>query len=546
MKRALFPLAAAVLLAMPVSAHAAGPAAATISACKGDRMTVAGKVSVTGKARSRVRGAALQIRFQAMPLFGLPKASDWRDLGKKTAGSGDQEFTGLFADNWAGVLSWRFMKGRKKVLGGDERSQPVKVGSAKGKANCTLAEGAKPLDITAPTLFILPAPDAAAWHRAPTLVQLLAKDDFSGVKGVRYSLDGGPITELRNGSTFDLATEGAHTIQWAATDVAGNTATRSDVVQVDAAPPSKPVLSRPFSVTASTTPTFQWSASTDSGSGLGGYVLAIRRGDGSLVSVQTLAPGTTSVAASTALTDGATYTATVTAFDKATPAWTTDSDPLTFKVDTTPEVTSTDPAEGAVLAFARKSGNLTVTLDRPADPASVTAATVSLQRDSASGSSSPVDPPSCSNPCTTITIHPTSALPEGRYTLVVSGVKSQEGATIAAKGVKFAVPASESASPPSTSQPCVLAATVSTPVTTNAANETVLASFSYTLSGGTGKVSVNESSELTSVTLSPGSGNQTLSFSLPTKAPHPLQVQYCIQSGSGTLALQNLWVSRAP
>jgi hypothetical protein len=540
---------AATALLVPAAAQAADTAAATISSCKSDRLTVAGKVAATGKLARKVRGANLQLRFRAMPLFGLPQSGEWRDLGRKTNGSGEQEFTGLGAESWVGVLSWRFKKGSKTVLSGDERSQPVKVGATKGKANCTISEGAKPVDSTPPTLYILPADDA--WHRASTSVQLLAQDDFSGVQSVSYSLDGGPSTPIRNGSTFDIAGEGQHNVQWTATDVAGNAATRTAVVKVDAAPPTKPALSRPSSVTASTTPQFQWSASTDSGSGLKGYFLSIRRSDGSLAALQPYDAATTSAQSPVALNNGETYTAAITAVDNTDNAFSIDSDPLTFKVDTSPEVTATDPADGAVLTGSRKSGNLTASFDRPADPATVTATTVSLQRDSAGGSSIPADPPACSSPCTTVTIHPTSALPEGRYVLSVNGVKSEEGAAIAPKAIKFAVPAYETDQLGPTSNLCsVVPASQPVNVSTNNANETVLMSFSYTLASGTGTVSVKDGATLlatTGATLNPPSGSPPpLSFSLATKATHALTINYCTSSASGNLALQNVWVSRAP
>jgi hypothetical protein len=547
--RAALAAGCALALAAPAAADAAGPAAATIKSCKADSLVVAGKVAVTGKAARKVRGANLQIRFHAMPLFGLPRATAWREIGRKTKASGEQEFTALAADSWAGVLSWRFKKGRKTVLAGDERSQPVKVGSTKGRANCTLSEGAKPADTTPPSQYILPADEI--WHRGPVPVQLLAQDEFSGVQSVRYSLDGGAITDIRNGTTFDIGTQGAHAVQWAATDVAGNTASRTDTVRVDTAPPSKPALSRPFSVTSSTTPTFQWSASADTGSGMKGYFLAIRRGDGSLAAFQPLDAAATSAVSPTALNNGETYTAVVTAVDNTDTPFSADSDPLTFKVDTSPEVTATDPGDGAVLNGSRKSGNLTVTLDRPADPGTVSATTVSLQRDSAAGGSIPVDPPSCSSPCTTITIHPTSALPEGRYTLTVNGVKSEEGAAIAPKAIRFAVPDSNdefSQIGPTSTSCSVLPPSQSFGISTTAGNETVLVSFGYTLTGGVGRVQIKDGSTvLTGATFSPPSGSQQLSFSLATAGNHPaLSIEYCILSGSGNLTLQNVWASRAP
>jgi hypothetical protein len=433
------------------------------------------------------------------------------------------------------------------VLSGDERSQPGKVGGKKGAANCTLAEGAKRPDTTPPALYIVP--DDGAWHRGPAPVQLLAQDDYTGVQSVRYALDGGPVTEIRNGTTFTIPNEGVHTVQMSATDVAGNTASTSASVKVDSAPPTKPALLRPYGATSSTTPVFRWSPSTDSGSQLKGYYLAIRRGDGSVVAAKAFDASTTTAPSPAALNEGETYTATVTAVDNTSNAWTTDSDPVTFRVDSTPKVTATDPADGAVLAFGRESGNLTISLDRPADPATVSATTVALVRNSNGGPSIPVNAPSCASPCATITIHPTSALPEGRYNLTVAGVKSEEGPPFAAKTVKFAVPDpnNEFQNVTTTNATCthLLADHKNTPVTTNGANETVLASFSYSMTGGTGTVTfVDGTTVLGSSPLPAGSGSRTLSTSFAAGSHPSLAVDYCVTGG--TLSLSNLYVSRAP
>ena len=120
-----------------------------------------------------------------------------------------------------------------------------------------------------------------------------------------------------------------------------------------------------------------------------------------------------SLTPSTDLADNQTYTVTVTAFDNTVdPAWSADSDPYTFKVNSTPQVTSVAPASGSVLAGSAKSSNLTITLDRPADTSTV-AGSVGLHRNPESGSD-PSYTVSCANsPCTTITVHPMAALPEG-------------------------------------------------------------------------------------------------------------------------------------
>jgi hypothetical protein len=546
-------LAGLSALALAAPAQAAGAAAATITSCKLDSLTVAGKVAVTGSAARKVRGANLQLRLQALPLFGLPRAVAWRDLGKKTSGSGRQVFASLPADNWAGVLSWRFKKGRKTLMSGDERSQPVNVGGTKGKANCTLAEGAKPVDTTPPALYILPV-DNGGWHRAPAPVQLIAQDDFSGVKSMRYSLDGGPLTEIRNGATFDIPGEGAHQVQWAATDVAGNTGSRTATVNVDAGPPTKPALSRPFSVTASTTPSFQWSASTDSGSGLKGYLLAIKRADGSLVALQPVDPALTTANSPTALNDGETYTATITAVDKTDVAWTIDSNPVTFRVDTKPEVASVSPADGTVLAGAAKGGNFVLTVDRPVDPASVPGNVVLTRHPESTSPGDPSYTVSCNSPCTTITVDPNaSSLPEGRYTLTASGLKSEEGVVLQSFAARYAVAFFESGSMSvsSSNLACTPTTTTSAPsaVPVTDPNETGTLDFDWS-SSGSGGWSIQAYSGATALGTplqgNAGSGHGRLTYPL---GGHGGSITFHLTAGcpgGASVSVSNMLASRVP
>ena len=540
----------AVALALPSGAQAGGSAAVTITSCKRDALTVAGKLAMTGSEARRVRGATLELRFQALPLFGLPRSAAWHAAGKRSAASSQEAFNGLAADDWVGVMSWRFKKARKTVASGIERSQPVRVGRTRGRAHCTVAEGLKPVDKTPPVLSILPADDR--WYHAPAPVQLRADDDFSGVKSVRYSVDGAPKTQIPNGSAFTIPTEGAHTVEWEATDVAGNTATRSAVVRVDAAPPAKPVITKPSIVTADTTPNFEWAASTDSGSGVRGYLLTIKRSDGSVAAFRAVQANTTSVPDVAALADGETYTAVVTAVDNTVDnAWTADSDPLTFRVDTHPDVSS--PQDGAVLAFGAKKSPVAVNFDRPVDPS--TRGGVTLSRDSAGGTSIPVSGPTCSSPCTSISFTPTDAngLPEGRYTLAVN-VKSDEG-IVMQKTFKFAVPDPGNEDPnASTQSMCstiLLNPSIQENVQTTASGETVLASFVYSVpSGSVGRVQVLEAgSPLASSPPLDATGNgtrQKLSFTLSGPALHTLNLEYCLTSGSGPLSLSDIWASRAP
>ena len=449
-------LSVLAVLAVPVVAEAAP--AVTISACRSESLTVAGKVSLSGKAARRARGAALELRFQALPLFGLPRAGAW----KKSRAGGQEVFAGLSADSWVGVMNWRYKKGHKTVLSGIERSQPVRVGSSRGRASCTIAVGVKPVDNVAPAISILPAD--GNWHRAAANVQVLATDDFSGVKTVSYSVDGGAKQAISNGSPFSIPTQGAHTVDAEATDVAGNTGTRNTVVRVDAGAPTKPALSKPAGVTASSTPTFQWSPSADSGSGMKGYVLVIKRGDGSIASFQTVDASTTSVQSAATLNDGETYTAVVTAVDNtADTPWTTDSDAISFKVDTEPGATGFTPASGTILSGGIKNGPFKIALDRPADPKTVIAkSTVVLDR---SDGTDPDYTAKCTgSPCTEIEVDLVGgALGEGHYALRLNGVRGADEGVSFAGTANYAVPFAEDDSfGPSTS---LVACSSGTPAT---------------------------------------------------------------------------------
>jgi hypothetical protein len=546
--RTLVALAAAALLAFaPAAAHAVSrpQASATVLNCAGDHLTVVGKVALTGRAARKARGAGLQVRFQALALFGLPRIGAWRDLGAKTTASDQQVFTGLPADGWAGLVSWRYKKGATIILSGDERSR-----------FCTLAEGVKPVDATPPRVYITPQDEV--WHHGPSNVRLVAQDDFSGVRGVKYTVDGGPVTDIRNGGTFTLDSEGAHNVQVAATDVAGNIGTLSAIVRVDMSTPTKPQLQRPLPVTASTTPAFRWTPSTDSGSGIKGYFLVIKRGsDGTLVSFTPYDSQTTSVASPQALTDGETYTASVVAIDNTDDPFTSESDPLTFKVDTHPKVTATDPAPAAILSGARKDGNLTLTLDRAADPATVTKSTVVLTAQATSASSSPNWAVTCSNSCTTIVVDPSGTLPEGRYTLTMNGVKSQEAVAFPAYTLKFAVAFYENPSGSSYSPTCPTdpGNTTMTTALGSAAGETIVVGFDYTVSGtGSGELKVNDNGTIrgSSVSHSAGSGHDsvpvTLGPSPPTTRPLIFELHQtgCGAGNSISFTASNVIASRTP
>jgi Bacterial Ig-like domain len=528
----------AVLAIFATDANAASqPAHATLTGCDKDHVTVVGAVKLSGRDARRARGAVLQMRFRAMPLFGLPKSAATKTIGKKTKGSSQETFTGLGADSWVGVMSWSFKKGRKTVLSGDTRSQPGRVGSTRGIGFCTLSEGAKPADTTPPVLSILPLDEI--WHHGPTDVALFAQDDFSGVRSVTYSLDGGPAADIRNGSAFSIPTEGAHNVHWTATDVAGNTASRDAIVRVDVSAPSKPSLTAPFSVTVNSAPTFSWSASTDSGSGVKGYFLQIKRAsDGSVVAFSPYGVGTTSTPSPVTLTDGETYVASVIAIDNTDLPFSAASDDFTFRVDSSPGIASSSPADGTIVQGAAKDGNLTITLDRPADKATVAASTVQFV--GVDPATTPGYKVSCDASCTTITVNPDDTLAEGRYKITLSGVKSQEGVVIPGN-VRFSVPFIEDAAGGSAGGSLCAGGeqftTDNTKSLSVAGPESGTLTFDYSVeSGATGGVRILAGSTVIgdSGNLS-GSGHATVQFTLPD-GNSTVSLQYYVNCSTGTTA----------
>jgi hypothetical protein len=441
-------------LALPAVAHAADPAAATITDCQADHLTLAGKVARNGAAARKARGATLQMRFQALALFGLPQVGAWRDIGRKTSAAAQQDFAALPADNWIGYVNWRFKKGSRTVLSGNARSQPVRIGARKGKANCTLWKGSKPIDKTPPQIFIAPADDN--WHHGPTTVQLVAQDDLSGVKGLRYSLDGGPITAIANGGTFTIAGEGVHTLNVAATDVAGNTSTRSATVKVDASAAQ-------------------------------------------------------------------------------------------------PTVTDVAPKSGTVLAGSLKNGPFTITLDRSADPSTVSTSTVKLTN--VDSGSSPAYSVGCAGtPCTKISVNPSGPLGEGRYSLVVNGVRTGEGENLPfqAFSAAYSVPFYENASgvDPGASSACLpTAASLTTqPATVNTpAPENGTLDFDWSYAGGTGwSVQAMDGANPLGSALDggPGTGHSTLNFQIPA-GNHSISFTFTSKC-STKLDTSNLVAARVP
>lgn len=101
------------------------------------------------------------------------------------------------------------------------------------------ASGA-PLDFVPPIITpTLTGTLVNGWYTGKVTVALTATDDDSGVKSVSYAIDGGPeMVESGASATFDLISDGLHSVAYGATDNADNPATGSITLPIDTTPPN--------------------------------------------------------------------------------------------------------------------------------------------------------------------------------------------------------------------------------------------------------------------------------------------------------------------
>lgn len=323
-------LLAACLAVLPAQAAAkhkpqAFKEVATISGCGGTSLTVAAELKPAAGQRNaparrralrKVSGATLKMRFEAMPLVGAPRTSKEVSLGRGKGGRRFDRFTELPASTYRGVVRYRWTRGSRTVLSGMMRTTKAKAAGRRGKAYCSLQVGKPPQDTQPP--FVIPVPLDSAWKKGPLDVFFFAFDDLSGVAAVYWRLDGGPI---KSGRRLRITTDGAHSLEYAARDAAGNqTKPVTVTLRVDTSPPTAPTISSPAGPTGDPTPTITWARSSDSGSGVKGYVVLVRNSSGTIIDSAGVAPAATSytVPDRKALPAGR-YSAQVIAVDSTTP-----------------------------------------------------------------------------------------------------------------------------------------------------------------------------------------------------------------------------------
>ncbi len=163
--------------------------------------------------------------------------------------------------------------------------QAVGLNGAQDTATATVT-----VDTTPPTVTIT-SPATNAWTTSSSVVvSFTASDATSGVLKVTLSIDGGTAVDVTGLSTYTASglADGSHTVAVTGTDRAGNTATATVIVKVDATPPTVTISSPTAGASvASGNVTVMWTA-TDSGSGVAKVELSVDNG-----SFQTVTGGST-------------------------------------------------------------------------------------------------------------------------------------------------------------------------------------------------------------------------------------------------------------
>lgn len=163
------------------------------------------------------------------------------------------------------------------------------------------------IDTTPPraTITLSGTKGNAGWYTSDVMAALGGLDATSGLEGISYSIDGGAVRLFTNPFTL---TDGRHSIDYSATDIAGNRgATQTAKVNVDTTPPELSIYSPSGTITIATV-TVSWTASDDI-SGIADYQISVDNG-----SFQTL--GNETLRATIRLADGE-HTIAIRAVDAA-------------------------------------------------------------------------------------------------------------------------------------------------------------------------------------------------------------------------------------
>ncbi|HEV7893240.1 MAG TPA: alpha-amylase family glycosyl hydrolase [Pyrinomonadaceae bacterium] len=141
---------------------------------------------------------------------------------------------GLFAD---GTSLVDVLSGASYTVSGGHVSVTLA-----GRSGIVLLPAPSVVDTDAPVanITVTPAPNANGWNNStPITVSLSATDSGSGVKELRYWVgSGAPVVAQGSAASFQLSTQGVHTVYLRAIDNAGNaSAVASVVVKIDTTSP---------------------------------------------------------------------------------------------------------------------------------------------------------------------------------------------------------------------------------------------------------------------------------------------------------------------
>lgn len=144
------------------------------------------------------------------------------------------DFAFTTSDDLSGVQSSEPASPLHFVSEGANQTQQVTVTDKVGNT-ATFTSPALNIDLTKPSTSAI-IPGNQEWFTGPVSVTLNASDNLSGVATTFYRIDGGSAQTYT--TTFSIASDGVHTVEFWSVDVASNTEThQTRTVKIDSTPP---------------------------------------------------------------------------------------------------------------------------------------------------------------------------------------------------------------------------------------------------------------------------------------------------------------------
>ena len=134
------------------------------------------------------------------------------------------------------------------------------------------------IDGTPPTISPAESGPAGAggWYTGAVTASATASDALSGLDRLEHRVDGGA---WQAGGSVVVSGDGVHTVEWRATDVAGNTFTTTRTVRIDTVPPSSAFTDPPEGSTTTVSGVFQMRGmSADATSGVAAAEISLDGG----------------------------------------------------------------------------------------------------------------------------------------------------------------------------------------------------------------------------------------------------------------------------